>query len=138
MTRSRAVASWVVGAVVYLVAALAWNYDGAASLVVTSMCAAVVSAVAVGVALLVGLVLRPTPVGHLWRSSEAWAVAAVVASLLLLCGGSAVGLTTEYIHPDTGERFEALHPAAALGGYFLLVTSVALWPIGSRGDSPSA
>jgi hypothetical protein len=125
-------AAWIIGGAVYLAAAIAWGYDGLPSLVLQPVCGTVVSAVAVGAGLFVGLVLRPTPLGRMWRSRRAWAAAAALASLAVLCLGSAAGLTGEYTDPETGRRFEALHPAAAVAGYVLLVFTVAHWPQGAR------
>ena len=127
------VAAWAPGAGVYVAAAVAWNgYDGFPDLLLLPACGAVVSATVVAFCLLAGLVVRPTPLGRAWRSGRVWAAAVAVGSAGLLGFGSALGLTAEYTHPDTGERFRGLHPAAALGGYFLLLAAVALWPFGRR------
>lgn len=122
-------AAWAIGAGVYLVAAVVWGeYDGFPSLLLLPACAGAASAVAVGLALAVGAAVRSTPLGRVWRSSRAWAAAAAAGGAAVLCFGSAAGLTGEYTFPDTGERFVALHPAAAVGGYFLLLFAVANWP----------
>jgi hypothetical protein len=47
----------------------------------------------------------------------------------------AAGLTGTYTNPETGEQFEALYPAAALGAYFLLVFAVAHWPLGQATEA---
>ncbi len=128
----RIVAAWAAGGAVYLAAAITWGYDGLPSLVLLPVCSAIASAAVVGLALLAGLPLCRTPLGRLWRSHWGWAGGTMAGSLAVLCLGSAAGLTDEFTHPDTGERFQALHPAAALAGYFALVFAAAHWPA-SRG-----
>jgi hypothetical protein len=127
---SRLLIAWGAGWAIYLVAALAWGYDGIASLILQPLCAAAVSAACVGAALLVGLVLRVRPVGRLWHTHRAWAAVIAAASLAVMGLGSSVGLTGVYADPETGRRFVALHPAAALLSYFLLLFALAHWPQG--------
>lgn len=122
--------AWLVGTGLYLVAAVRDRYDGFPDVLLLPVCAAAVSAAVVLSATLIGLGFRRTPLNRLWRSSGVWAAIAAGGSLAVLGFGSAVGLTGEYTHPDTGERFEALHPAAALGGYFLLAFAIVHWPLG--------
>ncbi|MDY3554384.1 hypothetical protein R5W24_003506 [Gemmata sp. JC717] len=133
-------AAWVLGAGVYVAAAIVWGgYDGFPDMAVLPACGAVASAAVVGLGLLAGRLLRLTPLGRLWRSSPAWAAVTVVGSAALLGFGSAAGLTSEFTHPDTGETFRALHPLAALGGYAFLLFAVAHWPLGGRaGAQPDA
>jgi hypothetical protein len=122
--------AWVVGAITYLIAAIRWGgYDGFPDLVIMPMCAAVISAVAVGLAVLIGWPFRSTPLGRWWRSSRLWAIIFIIGSLTLLNFGSAIGLIGMYTDPTTGEQFTALHPAAAIVGYFLLIFAVAHWPL---------
>jgi hypothetical protein len=126
----RLLVAWGVGWIVYLVAAVLWGYDGIASLILQPVCAAVVSTVGVGVALLAGLVLRVRPVGRLWYARRAWAGGLAIACIAVMCFGSAVGLTGDYADPETGRTFVALHPAAALFSYLVLLFTVAHWPAG--------
>lgn len=123
-------AAWGLGAVLYVGAAVAWDgYDGLPDMVLVPACGAVLSAVVVALTRLAGRVVFLTPLGRVWRSTPKWPAATAVASALVLAGGSAVGLNGEYADPDTGRRFRALHPAAALGGYALLLFAVAHWPL---------
>jgi hypothetical protein len=137
----RLLVAWGAGWVVYLIAALLWSYDGIVSLILQPICAAVVSAVFVGAALLAGLVLRVRPVGRLWYSRSAWAGSLALACVAVMCFGSAARLTWEYTDPETGSTFAALHPGAALCSYLGLLFAMAHWParqprpIVSRGAS---
>ncbi|AWM40212.1 hypothetical protein GobsT_13410 [Gemmata obscuriglobus] len=132
-------AAWLLGAGVYVAAAIGWNgYDGFPDTILLPACGAVVSAAFVGGGLLAGRALRRTPLGRAWQSRSAWAAVAAVGSVAVLVFGSAVGLTGEYTDPDTGEPFRALHPAAALGGYALLLFAVAHWPLGRLTGAPGA
>src|SRR5262249_20602462 len=110
-------AAWLIGAAVYLGATIVWGgYDGPLSLFFLPLCAAIASAVVVVLALLLGWAFRPTPMARWWRAYMTGAVAVALGGAVLLLFGSSVGLTAEYTHPETGQRFAALHPAAALGG----------------------
>src|SRR4051812_18305525 len=101
----RLLLAWGVGWIVYMIAALLWAYDGIVSLILQPVCAALVSTVGLGVALLAGLVLRVRPVGRLWYSRRAWAAALALACITIMCFGSAIRLTAEYADPETGRTF---------------------------------
>src|SRR5262245_53255238 len=122
--------AWVTGWAISMVAMALWSYDGALSLIFQPFCAAIVSTIFVGATLIAGLVLRVPAVGRLWHSQREWSVALAAACLIVMCFGSAVGLTDVYVDPETGRRFEALHSVAALATYFLLLFTIAHWPVG--------
>jgi hypothetical protein len=128
--------AWVVGVIIYLIAAFReGGCDGLPDLIALSMSAAVFSAVTVGLAVLIGWFLRFIPLGQ-WRQSDwRWAALAVAGSLVVLNFGSVIGLNLPYTDPTTGEQFAALHPAVAVGGYFLLIFAVAHWPSARQPDA---
>jgi hypothetical protein len=119
------VCAWLLGCLIYLGSGVV---DGAPSLVVQPMIAAIVSAVTVGLVCLVGYFIRITPLGKTWDSNRLWAGLLIVASLGILMLGSAFGLTVERTVSETHEQFKELHPAAAIAGYLVLLYSVANWP----------
>lgn len=125
---SRLLMAWGTGWAIALVAAVLWGYDGPASLVFQSLCAAVVSAVCLVAVLLAGLILRVRPIARFWHARRSWVGALAAACLAVMCCGSALGLTGVYADPETGQRFVALHPAAALLSYLLLLFALAHWP----------
>ena len=52
-----------------------------------------------------------------------------------MCFGSSVGLTGDFADPETGREFVAIHPAAALLSYLLLLFTIAHWPTREPGSS---
>ena len=124
--------AWVVGSLVYLAAMAMWSYDGLVSLLFQPFVAAFVSAVFVGAALLAGLILRVPPIGRVWGSDTSCAGILCVASLGVMCFGSSLGLTSGYVDPESGHRFAALHPAAALASYLLLLFAITHWPVSTH------
>jgi hypothetical protein len=129
MRRTRPVLAWVVGSAIYAAAAVSWGgYDGLPTLLVVPACAAVVGGVMVGLVLAIGHAARTTPLGRAWSRNPLWAALTAGCGAALLTCGAAAGLTGTYSNPETGESFVAAHPAAALGGYALVVFAVAHWP----------
>src|SRR4051794_28124268 len=123
----RLLVAWAAGWAVYMAAALLWAYDGIISLILQPVCAVVVSTACVAVALLAGLILHVRPIGRLWHSRRVWAGSLAGACLAVMGFGSSAGLTGTYVDPETGRAFVALHPAAALLSYFLLLFALAHW-----------
>jgi hypothetical protein len=133
LLRSAAIgAAWILGWLVYMVAMVLTAYDGLPSLILQPIVAAVSSTVFVGIALLAGLVLRIQPIRRAWTAQCAAMLA--LLSLAVMCLGSKLGLTDVYTFPENGDRFTGLHPAAALSAYFLLLFSVANWPVRLRSN----
>jgi hypothetical protein len=82
------------------------------------------------------LIFRIPVIGKAWTSSRWWAALLAVGSILVLCLGSAVGLSAVYTNPETGSHFSGLHPIAALAGYFMLIFSIANWPLSPQKQVP--
>jgi len=122
-------AAFVVGFVVYMVEAIRTSYDGFPSIFILPLMATVVSGAVVLIAFLIGLVLLLKPLNLFWTSSRLWAGLVSLAGLLLLLFGYAVGLRDIGFNPELGTEVEMLHPAAALGGYFLLLFGIANLPV---------
>jgi len=117
-----------VGCSVYLVAMAMWSYDGLLSLLCRPLMAAIASAAFVGAAGFAGLLLRVPPIGRRWRSDSTCASLLIVGCLAVMGFGSSLGITSLYVDPETGQRFAALHPVAAVASYFLLLFAVVHWP----------
>ena len=124
-----ATAAWVLAGGGYLIAAVRQHYDGFPDVIFLPICAAIGSVAVVGFALVVGWVAGLTPLGRVWRRHPVGAASAAVIGLVVITFGSEAGWTDSYTDPDTGRQWEGLHPAAALGGYFLLMFAVANWPV---------
>ena len=122
------VVAFCVGWLVYMVAMLFTTYDGALSLILQPVMAAMVSASFVGLALVFGLALRLPGIRNLWRKSRLLAPAIVCVGLATMCLGRSLGLSDVGVHPETGVVVEMLHPVAALLAYFSMLFAVANWP----------
>ena len=127
----RFLAAWIVGALAYFAAAVA-SYDGLLSFVFQPVAAALVSAVFVLGAFLLGLPLRLSPIRPLWHCS-AWGVslalglAALGVTLLIFC--LCPGQLIEHVDPATEEHILVTRSVGLLAsGYFALIFSVANWP----------
>ncbi len=134
-------AAFVVGFVVFMIEAIRFSYDGFPSIVILPIMATIVSGAVVAVAFLLGLFLKISPLKALWARSKLWAAATSLLGFLVLVFGYSLGLRDVGINPDTGMQFEMLDPAAALGGYFLLLFGIANVPISRAprvGPSPEA
>ena len=125
-------AAFGLGWLVYMIGMVLTVYDGALSLLLQPFLAALVSGVCVAVALLVGLLLRLPLLFAWWTRTSLWAGLLAGTSLLVLAFGYSLGLTEVGTNPETGDAVVVLHPAAALGGYFLLLFAVANWPASMR------
>ena len=117
-----------VGWVVYMVGMVLTVYDGLLSLIFQPILAALWSGCVVGVSLLVGRFLRVRSISRIWNGSRRWAALIAAASLFILAFGYSLGLTYVGVNPETHQQIVVLHPAAALGGYFFLLFSIANWP----------
>lgn len=130
LSRASAVfVAFCIGWLVYMVAMVLTVYDGLLSLIFQPILAALWSGFVVGLSLLVGLLLRLRPVSRVWNGSRRWAALIAITSVFILVFGYFVGITYIGVDPDTQQEIKILHPAAALGGYFFLLFSIANWPI---------
>jgi hypothetical protein len=125
------------GWVVYMVAMMMTVYDGLPSMIFQPIMAVICSALTVGVGLVVGLLLKIPVLGRWWRATPITAAIFIVASLLVLCFGSTLGLSHTFTNPKTQEPIEGLRPDAALFGYFVLLFAIANWPLRQKGDAES-
>lgn len=137
LTRSMMiVAAWIIGWILYMIAMMMTVYVGLLSFIFQPIMGAVASSIFVGAALLVGLIFRIPVIAKAWTSSRWWAALLAVGSILVLCLGSAVGFTTVYTNPETGSQLTVLHPIAALAASFLLIFSIANWPLSPQEQAP--
>lgn len=118
-----------IGWLVYMVGMVLTVYDGLLSLIFQPILAALWSGFVVALALLVGLLLRVQSISCIWNASRRWAALIAAASVFVLAFGYFLGLTYVGVNPETHQEITMLHPAAALGGYFFLLFSIANWPI---------
>ena len=125
----RVLAAWSLGWLVYMIAMVMTVYDGITSLIFQPIIAAVFSAVAVGVGLLVGCIFRIPPIGRLWSSSWFWAAALAGGSILTMIYGADWGLTEIFTDSETGHQSVGLKSDVALVSYFVLIFAVANWPV---------
>lgn len=125
-------AAWIVAWATYMIAMMISTYDGLLSLVFQPIMAALASTLFVGAALLLGLIFRIPAIGRVWGSSWWWSASLAAGSLSMMCLGSTLGLTWVGHDPESGKSVTILNPVAAVGSYFLLIFSIANWPIPNR------
>jgi hypothetical protein len=113
---------------VYMFGTMLMPSQGALALIVQPFLAAFFSMLFVGLALLVGWILKIPPLFRWWTSTRLWAVLVAGSSVFLLAFGQLLGITAIGENPKTGGEFVMLHPIAGLCGYFFLLFAVANWP----------
>jgi len=121
-----------VGWVVYMIAMMMTVYDGLLSLILQPIMAVFWSVLTVGCALLLGLIFKIPVLGRLWRKSSLPAILLISASLFTLCFGYSLGLRQSYTDPETQQQIVLLRADAALGSYFVLLFTIANWPLKVR------
>jgi hypothetical protein len=126
--RFRYWAGWAVGWAVYIAAMAVTAYDGPLTFVFQATIGAVVSALAVGLTVLLGLIFLVPPLSEFWRGHPAVAWVAAGTCLIVMAFGSRLGLTCVYTDPKSGRQFLGLHPIAAPISYLLLVFVITNWP----------
>jgi hypothetical protein len=104
------------------------SYEGLLSLVFQPLMATVVSGLFVGLALLIGLLLKVPAISRVWSASRLVPALTGLACVVVLTVGHRFGLIYVASHPETGQSITMLHPVAAVGAYFGLVFVVANWP----------
>jgi hypothetical protein len=124
----RIIFAWSAAWIVYMIAVILTVYDGGGSLLFQPICGAICASIAVIASFLLTPILWVRPIGRIWNSTWIFAAVLIVASALLLCFGSHLGLGLEYIDPETGENLIGLHPAVGIGSYCAMVFAVANWP----------
>ena len=118
--------AWLVGWIIYFDAV----YEGGVpAMLVQPVITSIVATVSLGLVLLLGLVIRIPAIHRLWHSTSLLAGSIVAVSLVLLCFGSACGLTESYTSLKTGHESAVLHREAAIPAYLLLMFAIANWPI---------
>lgn len=125
--------AWAMGWLVYMIAMVMTVYDGVLSLLFQPIMAAFFSAAFVGIALLIGLILRIPAISRAWRSSRLIAVGLAALSVFLMLFGSSMGLTQTLTDYRTGSHFVSLHWAVAFGSYFVLLFAIANFPLRKAG-----
>jgi hypothetical protein len=121
-----------IGWTVYMFGMMLMPSQGALALIVQPFLAAFFSALFVGLALVVGLILKIPILFRWWTRSRLWALLLAGSSVFILALGQSLGITAMGENPKTGNEFVMLHPVAALCGYFCLLFAVANWPRSMR------
>ena len=129
-------AAWFLGSFLYMFLALEVIADaGAIAVPFQAIMGAVFSLCLVGVAYLVGLLLRIPAFARLWYSSALPSVAVIVVALGVLFFGQSIGFVTTVISPETNTPFRTLHPAAGFGSVFAAVFAALHFSTGVRAPS---
>ncbi len=122
-------AAFFVAYIIYWIAMVMTTYDGMISLIVQPFMAALVSAVFVTAAFLLGLFLKLPSIRTFWYSRRRWAIIVSLIGLSLLCFGYSLGIRSIGTNPDNGTQFEMLDPYVAVISYFMVVFGVVNMPV---------
>jgi hypothetical protein len=115
-------AAWLVGGCIYMLLAMEVVAEaGVIAVPFQFIMGAVFSIVFVGVAALLGLLLRISALARFWYLSALPSVAVLAGAVLLLFLGRSLGFTTTLTSTDTGSTYQTLHPVAAYGSMLAAV-----------------
>lgn len=129
MRRSIAIISaWGLGWLVYMVAMIITVYDGITSMIVQPIIGAIITTLAVGGSLIVGLLFRVPLIGRAWRAAWFLSPALAIGSIILMCFGASWGLTQSFTDPETGQQTVGLRSNVAISSFVVMVFAVANWP----------
>ncbi|MBK1883446.1 hypothetical protein JIN85_13550 [Luteolibacter pohnpeiensis] len=129
-------AAWFLGCILYLFLALnVIGDEGIIGLLSQSIIGALFSIILVGVAWIVGLILRIPSVARLWYSNALPSISVILLALGVLYYGRDLGFITTYISTDANLPLQDLHPAAAFGSVFAAVFGTLHFSSGIRSQS---
>jgi len=115
-------AAWLVGAFIYMFFAMEVVADaGFMAIPFQFIMGAVFSIVFVGVAALMGFVLRVPALARIWYSSAFPSFALLGLAIVLIFFGRELGLTTTISIRDSPATYTTLHPAVAYGSMLATV-----------------
>ena len=135
-TSKHGCAAWFLGCILYLFLALGIIGDeGILGLLFQSIIGAVFSIILVGVAYLVGLLLRFPAFSRLWYANVLPSLTVILLALGVLFYGRNLGFVTTYISHDSDLPIQDLHPAAAIASVFAAVFGTLHFSIGIRSQS---
>jgi hypothetical protein len=135
--KRRVLAAWLVGGGIYMLLAVEVIAEaGVIAVPFQFIMGALVSIVLVGVAALIGLVLRIPALARLWYASAFPSIAVLAGSAVLLFFGSSWGLTVTLTSTDTGSTYQTLHPAVAYGSMLAAVFATLHFSTGHASLTP--
>jgi hypothetical protein len=111
-----------------MVAMVLTVYDGLLSLIFQPFMGALFSGVFVGLALLVGLILRAPKIRDIWRSAGWWVLVITAASLAVMVFHAPFGLQDELVNPETKQKIVTMSPLAGVICYFLAIFPIVNFP----------
>jgi len=120
--RRHVLAAWLVGGAIYMIFAMEVVADaGFMAFPFQAIMGAVFSIVFVGVAALVGLILRIPPLARFWYSSSTPSIVVLACAAFVIFFGQSLGLTTTLTLTESSSTYKTLHPAAAYGSMLAAV-----------------
>jgi len=127
--RPAVIAAFCVGWLVCAIGLTITAFDGFIFLIFLPFTSAIISGLFVGLALLVGLVLRIPIVARLWNGTSLWAIIVAGLSLFGLAFGLFLAITQDGRAPESGGEIHSFTRLWLIGGYLLLLVAVTHWPI---------
>ena len=134
--KRRIFGAWIVGGLYYMILAMEVVADaGVIAFPFQAVMGAFFSIVVVGLAFLVGQVLRIRSLNRVWYGSSMIALAVVLISFGIALFGREVGLTAMLQLSEDQSPYQTLHPAAAYGGMVAAVFGMLHFPRKSKNQA---
>ncbi len=120
---------WLLYIIYWLYTSYHNGYEGYAELITMPFFTAVMSAISVGIVLLVGLVLRIPPLKRWWSHTWLWAASIVIVSLFILRFGKSLGLKHINEFDNSQKSIEGFPRSIVFICFFSILFAVANWPM---------
>jgi hypothetical protein len=111
------------------------GFDGLIALFIQLVMAGLLSAVFVGLAIAVGLILKIPGLREWWHSTRFWPVSLLGLGVFLLAFGYPLGFTSIVTQPQTGAQIKIIDPTMALSACFAIIFAIVNWPLRSRNNT---
>lgn len=128
---------FILGWLIYMGAMMTTVYDGMLSLLFQPFMAALASGVFVAIALLFGLPLRTPKISKIWHGAGWRVLFITTAAIGIMIFHARLGLQTEWMNPQTGEKIKTMTPLAGLAYYLLAIFPIVNFP-GKKPPKPPA
>ena len=123
-------AAWLVCGVIYMWGAMEVVAEaGFIAIPFQFIMGAVFSLFIVGIATLVGFLLRLPVVSRAWYSTVIPSATVLAAALIIILFGQSFGITITLTSTETNDTYQTLHPTAAYGSMFAAVFATLHFPI---------
>jgi hypothetical protein len=120
--KRRPISAWFVGMCFYMVLAMdVFAEDGGFAFPFQAILGTFITALFVGIAFLLGQLLRMPSIANCWYSTPFVSLALIALAFVVLFFGRDLGLTTILRSEQTESTYQALHPLAGYGSMLVAI-----------------